>query len=104
MDNGNMVKVSKDVFYDVIGTLNLNVHPELGLQQYDQVIGYKAHWKRPNGELLGLSFGIEHLHNMEYWVTTDILSQYQSVKGSAISTRPQSSLFDLPARENENNG
>lgn len=69
MGEGNMVRVSQDVFFTTIG--GLNVHPHLGSQKYDPVIGYKSYWKTPNGKLLGISFGVAAI-DKQYWLSPDL--------------------------------
>lgn len=63
------VEVDKQAFYGVVG--QLNVHPCLGQQRYDEVFGFRCEWKLQagHGELVGLSVGGTHLSEETYMVT-----------------------------------
>lgn len=64
---GDMVRVSKETFFATVG--RLNVHPTIGQQKWDQVLGYRSDWKTPHGEVLGVTVGGTHLSETEYMVT-----------------------------------
>lgn len=64
-----MIRVTQASFYATVG--QLDVHPSIAGESWDEVKGYPAAWKLRDGTLVGRTIGGTRLMKSRYWVTPE---------------------------------
>jgi hypothetical protein len=71
-----MIQVTRASFFATVG--QMNVHPHIGQQAYDNAHGYTSTWQTPARQVVGKSDGGTHLLASRFFVTEDFYEKHKT--------------------------